>query len=442
MRPCGHRGWGSPVGLPAGPARVTSSLRALKLHADARHHSVAVVLAAAYVLARVWQAAGSAPFYTRDSVDYERIARLPLSGAFASEVKPWGRPLFYKLLPGDVAVTAPIAQLLLSIVAWLALAFAFARCFESRAVRGLAFVSILAFSSSAFVAQWDVVILSESLSLSLYALVLAAALELVRRPRRSALAALLLLALLWSATRDTNTYAFAPIALALLPSLRRRRWLALALACGTVLILAGSASSASNPRRWELVMIDLVDERVLASPDASRYFEAHGMPVPPDLRRRLFVARTPLSRFDRDPALRPFRRWMLRSGRRTYASYLLSHSDEAVREPLSRSGLLLSRGPTGPRRPHHLSPQRTQRPRMAPTGVGSRGSPCGGGNLSQAVAPSACDCRVRASARDPHLGQRAARGAPPRAHPDRHVTALPDRLKPPDPRGGCGTRAS
>jgi hypothetical protein len=331
-----------PVGLPARPARVTSSLRALKLHADARHHAVAVVLAAAYVLVRVWQASGSAPLYTRDSVDYERIARLPLSGAFASEVKPWGLPLFYKLLPGDLAVTAPIAQLLLSIVAWLALAFAFARCFESRAVRGLAFVSILVFSSSAFVAQWDVVILSESLSLSLYALVLAAALELARRPRRGVVAALLLVALLWSATRDTNTYAFAPIALALLPSLRRRRWLALALACGTVLILAGSASSASNPRRWELVMIDLVDERVLASPDASRYFEAHGMPLPPDLRRRLFVARTPLSRFDRDPALRPFRRWMLRSGRRTYASYLLSHTDEAVGEPLSRSGLLLS----------------------------------------------------------------------------------------------------
>lgn len=339
MRPGGHRR----LGLRVGPIGLgTWSSRALQLQARLRRPSAEVVLAAVYVLARVWETAGSVPLYTRDSVDYERIARLPLSGTFASEVKPWGVPLFYKLLPGDWAITVPIAQLLLSIIAWLTLAFASARCFESRWVRRLAFVGILAFSSSTFVAQWDAAILSESLSLSLYALVLAAALEVARRPRSGALAAFLLLALLWSATRDTNAYAFAPIALALLPSLRRRRRLAVALACGSVLILSGSAWSASSPRRWELVMIDLVDERVLAAPDASAYFRARGMPVPPDLRRRLFVARTPLSRFDRDPGLRPFRRWMLRSGRKTYASYLLSHSDVAIAKPLGRSGLLLS----------------------------------------------------------------------------------------------------
>jgi hypothetical protein len=33
---------------------------------------------------------------------------------------------------------------------------------------------------------------------------------------------------------------------------------------------------------------------------------------------------------------------MLRSGRKTYASYLFSHSHEAIRKPLGRSGLLLS----------------------------------------------------------------------------------------------------
>jgi len=95
-----------------------------------------------------------------------------------------GRALFYKLLPGDVSVVAPIAQLGLSIVAWIVLAFAFARCFERTLVRWIASVSILAFSSCALVAQWDDVILSESLSLSLYALVLAAALEVARAPRR------------------------------------------------------------------------------------------------------------------------------------------------------------------------------------------------------------------------------------------------------------------
>ena len=259
------------------------------VRARGRGASPELLLVGAYLAARVWQASGSVPLYTRDSVDYERIARLPLSSTFASEVKPWGLPLLYKLLPGELAIVAPIAQLLLSIGAWL------------------------------------------------------------------------VLATLWSATRDTNAYAFVPIALALVLSLRRRRrWLAVTLACGSVLILAGSAWSAASPRRWELVMIDLVDERVLASPDESAYFKSRGMPAPPDLRRRLFVARTPLTRFDRDPQLRSFRQWILRSGRRTYASYLLSHPHVALDQPLRRSGLLLS--PVGldfykPRGFHDLLPQ-------------------------------------------------------------------------------------
>ena len=322
-------------------------------------------LLGAYVVARVWQASGSVPLYTRDSVDYERIARLPLSSTFASEVKPWGLPLLYKLLPGELAIVVPIAQLLLSIGAWLVLAFAISRWFQNPHVRRLALVCILALSTSVLVAQWDVVMLSESLSLSLYAFVLAAALEVARAPRRRTVAVLLVLATLWSATRDTNAYAFVPIALALVLSLRRRRrWLAVTLACGSVLILAGSAWSAASPRRWELVMIDLVDERVLASPDESAYFKSRGMPAPPDLRRRLFVARTPLTRFDRDPQLRPFRQWILRSGRRTYASYLLSHPHVALDQPLRRSGLLLS--PVGldfykPRGFHDLLPRSVDR---------------------------------------------------------------------------------
>jgi hypothetical protein len=302
-----------------------------------------LLVVGAYVVVRVWQAAAATPLYTRDSVDYARIARLPIGGTFASEVKPWGLPLLYKLLPGDLAISVPIAQLLLSIGAWLALAFAVGRCVEHTKLRRLALVCVLTFSCSAAVAQWDAVLLSESLSLSLFALVLAAGFELVRRPRPVALAALLVLAMLWAAARDTNAYAFAPLALALLVSFGwRRKRLAAVLVCGSVLILAASAASASSPRRWQLVMIDLVGERVLASPQETAYFRARGMPLPQDLRRRLYVDRTPLARFERDRELRPFRRWLLRSGRATYASYLLSHRHEAIDRPLRRAGLLLT----------------------------------------------------------------------------------------------------
>jgi len=193
------------------------------------------------------------------------------------------------------------------------------------------------------VAQWDSVLLSESLSLSLLALVLAAAIQLARRPHPATLVALVGLGALWSSTRDTNTWSFLPIALALsVWLLRRERPLALALALSTAAIVASSVWSAGSPQRWEPLMIDNVSERILADPSATQYFASRGMPIQPNLRRRLVASRRPVSRFDRDPTLLLFRKWMLQSGRETYLSYFLSHSRPTIREPLGRIGLLLS----------------------------------------------------------------------------------------------------
>jgi hypothetical protein len=294
-----------------------------------------------YTAARVWQLAGSAPRFLPDTIDYQRIAAEPISRAFFRDVKPWGVPLLYKVLPA--AAAAPIAQLVVSIGSWLVLAFVVGGCFERGAIRAVAVGGVLAFSCSALVAQWDGVLLSESLSLSLFALVLAAAVRLARRPSPAALAALVGVAALWSSTRDTNAWALLPIALALTVwLLRGERALAVGLALSTAGIVAVSAWSAGSPQRWEPLMIDNVAERILADPSATRYFAERGMPIQPDLRRRLFASRRPLSRFDRDPKLQPFRDWLLRSGKATYFRYLLSHPRATIQEPLSRTGLLLS----------------------------------------------------------------------------------------------------
>jgi hypothetical protein len=318
------------------PRRIGSKLTSSRFTT-----SVAVV--GLYAAVRVWELGASSPRLLPDTIEYQRIADLPLSPAFFSELKPWAVPFLYKVLPGTTAVSVPVAQLLISIGAWLALAFAFARCFASPQLRALAIGLVLAFSCTPLVAQWDGVLLSESLSLSLLALVLACALELVRAPRATKLAALLGSGLLWAATRDANGYAFLLLALGLAyPLWRRQRPFALALLAGTAAILALSLWSASSPRRWELLVIDAVDQRVLADPNATAYFHQRGMPLQPDLRHELYASRRPLSRFDRDPQLRPFRTWLRRSGRQTYAHYLLSHPRTALRQPLGRIGLLLS----------------------------------------------------------------------------------------------------
>jgi hypothetical protein len=302
--------------------------------------SAAIVIG--YTAARVWQLAGSAPRFLPDTIDYQRIAAEPISRAFFRDVKPWGVPLFYKVLPA-AAQAAPLAQLVVSIGSWLVLAFVVGSCFERSAIRTAAIGGVLAFSCSPLVAQWDGVLLSESLSLSLLALVLAATIQLARRPRPAALAAVVGVAALWSSTRDTNAWAWLPIALALfLWLLRRERALAVGLVLSTTGIVAVTAWSGGSPQRWEPLMIDNVNERILADPSATHYFAEHGMPLQSDLRRRLFASRRPLSRFDRDTTLQPFREWLLRSGRATYFRYLLSHPRATLQAPLSRSGLLLS----------------------------------------------------------------------------------------------------
>jgi hypothetical protein len=144
--------------------------------------------------------------------------------------------------------------------------------------------------------------------------------------------------LLWAGTRDTNAYVLIGLLVPVgaLVALRGRRAPGLALAFAACATFAFSSWSSDNPRRWELLVIDLVDERVLADPEATRFFVAHGMPLRPDLRRRLFVDRAPLSRYEHDPELAPFRRWLRARGRSSYLAYLDSHRGAALGEPLRR----------------------------------------------------------------------------------------------------------
>jgi hypothetical protein len=301
-----------------------------------------VVAVVAYTSARAWEFRGSSPRFLPDTIDYHRIASEPISGVFFGDVKPWAVPLFYKALP-NAAEAAPLAQLAISIGSWLVLAFTFGGCFRHPLLRRAATAAVLAFSCSTLIAQWDDVLLSESLSLSMLALVLATAIRLARQPRPAMLVAFLALGGLWSATRDTNMWAWLGLALvAGLMLLRRKPVLAGVLAVGATAVVGASAWAAASPQRWEPLMLDNISERVLSNPKATQYFVSRGMPVPPNLRRRLVQSRRPLSRFDHDPTLQPFRKWMLRSGRPTYLRYLASHPRKTIWDPTARLGLLLS----------------------------------------------------------------------------------------------------
>lgn len=89
-------------------------------------------------------------------------------------------PLFYALLPNDGARV--VAQALVSTAAWLMLAFAVRSVVRHRALQFAGFVVVLLFGASSGVTNWDVAILSESITLSLAAAALAAWLRRSVRP--------------------------------------------------------------------------------------------------------------------------------------------------------------------------------------------------------------------------------------------------------------------
>ena len=298
------------------------------------------LLAIAYLALRVGAFEGVTTLAYRDSQSYVDVARQSLlSPAFWAGARPWTVPLVYKLLPHDDEARA-VAQLVMSIACWATLAAAVARCLRPHAYRIVAFAVVLAFSASFQIIRWDRLVLSESVSISLTALVTAAWLELVRAPRPRAVVAVLAANLFWVFTRDSNAYLALATALPALVWLARpgstpRRWPAV-LAGGLVAIslasVAATGTSEAQLRRNDRPLLHVVGRRVLIHPDQRAYFERHGMPVPTPLVLRHHKALAAVGMtIPSDPPSDAFLRWVRRHGRATLARYLFAHPVAALR---------------------------------------------------------------------------------------------------------------
>ena len=190
---------------------------------SAKNHRLAIVIPAVLVLlfltyaALRWSGENAAFGYARgisDTRAYLRIANEPvLSLNFLADNRPPVYPALLKILRGDFYTTA-VFQTVFSIFAWGLLALAVAGLFPL-ILRPVAFGLILLVSLTRHVAGWDVVILTESLSLSLMALFLAAWFWLLGGWSWYKALALSLTAFLWVFTRDTNAWVLLMIAAAI-----------------------------------------------------------------------------------------------------------------------------------------------------------------------------------------------------------------------------------
>jgi hypothetical protein len=293
--------------------------------------------AAAYVLIRLTTAHWQPVAPCQDTGAYKALASLSLfDGDFYTGDKPFGTALLWKLLREDHVRV--VGQLLLSIASWLVLAATFARVVHRPWLRLGAFGLVLAFSLTAQVTLWDSLLLSESLTLSLFALAVAAWLEVARAPtwRMLGLALALLLAL--AVTRDSNAFLVAmtvPFLVAWLVVSRRRVLPALAVVAAAG-ICAGGFAVASSAHRSELGLFHVIGVRLKNDSEAVRYFTERDTPGWPEL-----VRARKLSDVDRLYTRTPcvgdcatFRRWLREDGTSTYVSYMLSHPRYTVFKPL------------------------------------------------------------------------------------------------------------
>lgn len=245
------------------------------------------------------------PVRVTDTPTYEQVSAVSLlSTDFWAGARPFTVPLLWKLF-GDDHLRI-VAHLTLSIVAWLALAAAVATAIQLRLVRRLAFSLVLLFSATTEIILWDPLLLSESVSLSLAAVLVAAWVWLVRAPSWSRVAAVLCATLLWTFVRDSHAYVALFVAVAVFASLAYRsgRPYKAALAAGSVVVALLGMASASEGSRWYQPMRDILLNRVAADRGMEDYFEARLGPG-----------------------------WRDADARRVYARYLLAHPAYTFGDP-------------------------------------------------------------------------------------------------------------
>jgi glycosyltransferase involved in cell wall biosynthesis len=305
----------------------------------------ALVLLGLGVVLRVYAFVASPVMTYSDTQVFVGMAARPFTDPmWWAGPRPATVPLAYWLVAGGIDGALAL-QLVVACLAWSVLGLVVMRAVRTRWLKPVALGLVLAFSLSREIAEWDRVVLSESLSLSLLALLVAAAMLYVERPGRWRLGALLAVGALYAFARDANAYDLLiaiPVFAVAAFAQRSRRTLHVVAAAGWLVIFAASSASAAAGTRFEQPFYQVVGLRVLPDAAAVSYFERYGMPMSPALREMTGKPALAAGAFFHDPRLKSFRAWAHRDGQRVYVRYRLSHPTASVLVPGSQLVALLS----------------------------------------------------------------------------------------------------
>jgi hypothetical protein len=246
----------------------------------------------------------------------------------------WTVPILFTALPSDSART--FAQLVIGILCWSALAFAVERSLRHRVVARVGAVLTLLLGLCIQVTEWDQILLSESLAISLTVLLVASLLWVRLRPTPWALGAMLAVLVLWVFTRPLQAALFVLIAVVAISwiLLRRRRFVGVAAALAIIAVWGGYATANSSKQTIMENAHDILVLRILQTPGNAAYFERRGMPQMETLKKE---AATLTDHGVRDPVYqnRAWQNWIDAHWQRTYAGWLLRHPLDDIRAPLA-----------------------------------------------------------------------------------------------------------
>lgn len=299
---------------------------------------------------------------TLDTYAFIRSSKLPiLSLDFFTSNRPATIALVYKLLEPDsgydlIQISRPaisgtthkafqsgldrvvLTQRALAILSWCTLAIVVSRQLNNPFIKVLGVLLILAFAFSPQLADWDSVLMSESIALSLFALVIALTLELAIRlakegyslhlSTRILIVVWLGVMILWIFSRDSNVYVL-PVTIAfivpltLLPRFRRqlhtRVLLGICTALTALFLIHNLTLYKSD--RWVNPFLNNMIYNVFPHEDRLAFFEKHGMPVSDEL----LAFRTSRGNERGFFALEDFMEWVISRGSSTYVLFLIDN---------------------------------------------------------------------------------------------------------------------
>ncbi len=191
-----------------------------------------------------------------------------------------------------------LLQNFLSIIGWAFLAWMVAKQLKNPLIKIIAASVIIIFGFTPQIAEWDSVLSPESLSLSMFAITLGIALELVlhaansETPLRTGrekllLAALIVFFLLWVFVRDVHLYAIPVILVLLVPlffinKIRESKTLPIVFAVLLFFFVIGYTSARDSLRATRFPLMNSLDEYIWPHPARVDFFKQYGMPEKDD----------------------------------------------------------------------------------------------------------------------------------------------------------------